>query len=38
MPDAALESTERQFRSLLDAAADGIAVRRSLYALPDIPR
>src|SRR5215472_18145165 len=38
MPDAALEATERQFLTLLDAAADGILVRLSLYALPDVPR
>jgi homoserine O-succinyltransferase/O-acetyltransferase len=38
MPDAAMESTERQFRTLLDAAADGIVVRLTLYALPDVPR
>ena len=38
MPGAALENTERQFRALLDGAADGIEVRLSLLALPDIPR
>src|SRR6266704_3120357 len=38
MPDAALEATERQFRALLDAAADGIVVRLTLYGLPDVPR
>jgi len=38
MPDAALESTERQFLTLLDSAAGGIVVRLSLYALPDVPR
>ena len=38
MPSAALEATERQFRTLLDAAADGILVRLTLYALPDVPR
>src|SRR5256712_620869 len=38
MPDAALEATERQFRALLDAAADGIEVRLTLYGLPDVPR
>ena len=37
MPDAALEATERQFLALLDAAADGIVVRLTTYALPDIP-
>jgi len=38
MPDSALGATERQFLALLDAAAEGIAVRLSLYALPDVPR
>jgi homoserine O-succinyltransferase len=39
MPGAALEATERQFRTLLGAAAaDAIAVRVTLYALPDVPR
>ena len=38
MPDGALEATERQFLKLLDAAADGVLVRLSLFALPDVPR
>jgi homoserine O-succinyltransferase len=39
MPDAALQSTERQFRSLLGAAApDGVAVRLTFYGMPGIPR
>lgn len=38
MPDAALEATERQFLTLLDAASGGILVRLSFYALPDVPR
>ena len=38
MPDAALEATERQFLGLIDAAADGLVVRLTLYALPDVPR
>src|SRR5262245_14499013 len=38
MPDAALESTERQFRELLGAASGDIPVRLRLYALPDVPR
>jgi homoserine O-succinyltransferase len=38
MPDAALESTERQFTALLDAAAGATPVRLSLYALPQVPR
>jgi homoserine O-succinyltransferase/O-acetyltransferase len=38
MPDKAIESTERQFMTLIDSAAGGIEVRLSLYALPDVPR
>jgi homoserine O-succinyltransferase/O-acetyltransferase len=38
MPDAALDATERQFRGLLDAAADGLAVRLTLYTLPEVAR
>ncbi|MBV9226834.1 MAG: homoserine O-succinyltransferase [Acidobacteriaceae bacterium] len=40
MPDSALEATERQFRALLCEAesAEGIAVRLSLFAIPEIPR
>jgi homoserine O-succinyltransferase len=38
MPDAALRATERQFLALLDSAANGVMVRLSLYALPDVPR
>jgi homoserine O-succinyltransferase len=38
MPGAALEATERQFCRLLGAAADGIEVRVSLFALPRVPR
>src|SRR6202521_3365457 len=38
MPDAALESTERQFVALLDAAAGPLPVRLTLYALPQVPR
>lgn len=38
MPDAALESTERQFITLLDAAAGSMPVRLTLYALPQVPR
>ena len=38
MPDAPLQLTERQFLTLIDAAADRIVVRLSLYALPDIPQ
>lgn len=38
MPDGALQATERQFVKLLDAASDGIAVRLSLYSIPEVPR
>jgi homoserine O-succinyltransferase len=38
MPDGAMERTERQFLHLLEAAADGIVVNLSLYALPDVRR
>jgi homoserine O-succinyltransferase/O-acetyltransferase len=38
MPDGALEATERQFLSLLNAASDGIEVCLSLYSLPGVPR
>ena len=38
MPDAALEATERQFRSLLAAAAGGRPVELRLFALPEVPR
>lgn len=38
MPDGALQSTERQFRSLLEAASTGISVSLSLFALPGVPR
>ena len=38
MPDAALDATERQFRTLLDAAAGSRAVGLTLYTLPEVPR
>jgi len=38
MPDAALEATERQFVALLEAAAEGLVVRLTLYGLPEVPR
>src|SRR5579872_1866396 len=38
MPNGALPATERQFLNLLSAAADGIDVRLSVYALPEVPR
>lgn len=38
MPDAALESTEKQFRDLLGAASSGLPVRLRLLALPGVWR
>src|SRR6185295_10425491 len=38
MPDAALDATVRQFRGLLAAAAGDLAVRLTLYTLPEVPR
>jgi homoserine O-succinyltransferase/O-acetyltransferase len=38
MPDSALDATERQFASLLDAASGDIPIRVLLFALPGIPR
>src|SRR5271170_1490912 len=38
MPDAALEDTEAQFFSLLEAAADELPVHVQLFYLPDVPR
>jgi homoserine O-succinyltransferase/O-acetyltransferase len=38
MPDSALESTERQFCSLITAAAGTVPVRLRLFALPEVPR
>src|SRR5437588_9480889 len=38
MPDAALNATVRQFRTLLGAAADDLLVRLTLYTLPEVPR
>jgi homoserine O-succinyltransferase len=38
MPDAALQSTERQFLGLLHAAAEDIPVRLRLFSLPHVPR
>ncbi|MDR3576378.1 MAG: homoserine O-succinyltransferase, partial [Anaerolineaceae bacterium] len=38
MPDGALEATERQFVSLLDAASDNIQICLSLYSMPGVPR
>jgi len=38
MPGKAFEATERQFRSLLAEAAEGIVVHLSQFALPGVPR
>jgi homoserine O-succinyltransferase len=38
MPDSALQGTERQFCSLLEAASGSMVVRLTFYALPDVPR
>jgi homoserine O-succinyltransferase len=38
MPDAALESTERQFIELLRSAAGDVPVRLRLYHIPEVPR
>ena len=38
MPNGALAATERQFVNLLSAASEGIALRLSIYALPEVPR
>jgi len=38
MPDAALKSTERQFRELLDSAATNISAHLRFFSLPEVPR
>lgn len=38
MSDSALESTERQFASLLESASNGFSIRLLLYSLPGIQR
>lgn len=38
MPDAALDTTERQFMGLVGAASPGLIVRFKLFSVPDIPR
>jgi homoserine O-succinyltransferase len=38
MPDSSLEATERQFRTLLSEAAEGIPLHLSFYAIPAIRR
>src|SRR5712675_2088445 len=38
MPDAALQTTERQFRELLFAASQGHVVSLRLFSLPELPR
>jgi len=37
MPDAAMESTVRQFLTLLGSAAHGVAVRLKLFSMPGVP-
>jgi homoserine O-succinyltransferase len=38
MPDGALQTTERQFKELLSAAAGEIAIRVRVFSLPEAPR
>src|SRR5271155_1707983 len=38
MPDAALKSTERQFRDLLASATGDTPVRLRIFSLPEVPR
>lgn len=38
MPDAALRTTERQFRDLLAAACDQDTIRLRLFFIPEVPR
>jgi homoserine O-succinyltransferase/O-acetyltransferase len=38
MPDSALEATERQFISLIEAGAQDIRVRLRFFSLPGVPR
>jgi homoserine O-succinyltransferase len=38
MPDAAVDSTERQFTALVRAAATKVVVRLLLFAIPELPR
>ena len=38
MPDAALQTTERQFRKLLSAASRNLAICLRLFSLPELPR
>lgn len=38
MPDAALKTTERQFREVLGSAADEGAVRLRVFSFPELPR
>jgi homoserine O-succinyltransferase len=38
MPDAALQTTERQFRELLSAASQHLSVCMRLFFLPELPR
>lgn len=38
MPDAAIETTERQFVQLLDSASGPIVVHLKLFCIPEVPR
>jgi homoserine O-succinyltransferase/O-acetyltransferase len=38
MPDAALQTTERQFRELFFAASHNLVVRLRFFSLPEVPR
>lgn len=38
MPDAALRTTERQFREILAAAAEGRAIELKVFSFPEVPR
>jgi homoserine O-succinyltransferase/O-acetyltransferase len=38
MPDAAIETTERQFAELVREAAPDVAVRLKLFSIPEVPR
>jgi homoserine O-succinyltransferase len=38
MSDAALQTTERQFRELLSAASGNVEVQLKLFSLPEVPR
>src|SRR5580692_267872 len=38
MPDAALKTTERQFREMLASAAGGLDVSLKVFSFPELPR